>query len=109
MAQRPENSMIEGDDRIEPQSLRLSRIESRLDLLESQVISLLRKCQTNGNTVIEKNREAKITAIIYYFGLLNKLTSFFAVTINKTVPFNFCSSIVTTTSAISAVLKSLFL
>ena len=107
MAQRPENSMIE-NDRIEPQSLRLSRLESRLDLLESQVISLLRKCQTNGNTVIEKNREAKITAIIYYFGLLNKLTSFFAVTINKTVPFNFCSSIVTT-SAISAVLKSLFL
>ena len=108
MAQRPENSMIE-NDRIEPQSLRLSRLESRLDLLESQVISLLRKCQTNGNTVIEKNSlEAKTTAIIYYFGLLNKLTSFFAVTINKTVPFNFCSSIVTT-SAISAVLKSLFL
>ena len=59
MAQRPENSMIEGDDRIEPQSLRLSRVESRLDLLESQVISLLRKCQTNGNTVIEKKPRSK--------------------------------------------------
>ena len=60
MAQRPENSMIESDDRIEPQSLRLSRIESRLDLLESQVISLLRKCQTNGNTVIEKTEKQRL-------------------------------------------------
>ena len=66
MAQRPENKMIDSD-RIEPQSLRLSRVESRLELLESQVISLLRKCQTNGNTVIEKKKtEAKTTAIIYY-------------------------------------------
>ena len=69
MAQRPENSMIESDDRIEPQSLRLSRIESRLDLLESQVISLLRKCQTNGNTVIEKTEKQRqlLSSIILDF------------------------------------------